>query len=197
MFSVSRPVKPNHSDYRHGHRVRRRKLVDRRLQGGLLIALIALELGMLCAAMLYLYLQFSAAIEANLFTIHRSAQAPLLPAFLKEMALVVVSMGVINTLALLVANHLWVGYIRRVLAAFRTRLERVAALDLGGVPPAEEPQHEVLTLLERWRRREVGRAARIDQLLARLPEPGQGRVLNEAELQQLVQQLDAEVQSVR
>jgi len=197
MLSVPRSVTLSADSEQHGHRVRRRKLVDRRLQGILLVGLVALELGMLGGAMLYLYGQFSATIDANLFTVHRTAQTPLLPTFLKQLGGVVVVMGVVNTLALLLANFLWVGYIKRVIGAFRARLERISRLDLTQPVEAGEAQHEVLQLLESWRCREVIRAAQIERLLAQLPHPSDEVAVDEARLRQVVQQLDAILQNIR
>lgn len=195
MFSVPRPVMGAMQNNHHGHRIRRRKLLDLRLQGGLLVALVVLELAMLIVGMLYLYVQFSAAIEANLFTIHRTARVALLPVFLEEMAKVVVTMGVINTLALLLANHLWVGHIRQVLSAFRARLQRIEALNLRRAGTNEPVRHEVITLLDQWRQREGIRAQQIDALLAQLP--GADEPLDADALKQLVSQLDALLQNIR
>lgn len=195
MFSVPRPVMGAMQNNHHGHRIRRRKLLDLRLQGGLLVALVLLELAMLIVGMFYLYVQFSAAIEANLFTIHRTARVALLPVFLEEMAKVVVTMGVINTLALLLANHLWVGHIRQVLSAFRARLQRIEALNLRRAGTNEPVRHEVITLLDQWRQREGIRAQQIDALLAQLP--GADEPLDADALKQLVSQLDALLQNIR
>ncbi|WP_210397871.1 hypothetical protein [Motiliproteus sediminis] len=182
----------------HGHRVRRRKLIDLRLQGWLLLALVVLETAMLVAAMIFLYFRFSAAIEANLFTIHRSAQQPLLPLFLKEMAIVIVTMGVINTLALILANGLWMGHIKRVLAAFRQQLQKVGRLDLTPGLSDPQPEHEVLALLESWRAREVARCERVDELLEHLKQfADSGTDIDPHQLAHWANELDHTLQEVR
>lgn len=157
-----------------GRNQRRRKLIDARLQGILLVALVVLEVGLLAGATLYLFHQFSVIIDQNLFVIHRSAQRPLLPAFLKEMGTVVMIMSVLNTLALLVAHKLWVRHIQVVTQDFRDRLERIRALDFRAHDDRAGPRHEVLERLEQWRQAEDRRYAELAGLLAQLPAPEGG-----------------------
>lgn len=171
MLSMSSAVKRP----AHGHRIRRRKFIDWQLQGWLLLGLVLLETLMLVAGVAYLHVQFSAAVDASLYRIHPQPGDSLLPLFVKELAWVVVVMGGVNTLALLVANQLWVGHVRRVQSAFRRRLERLKALDLRQ-PQSDsaEADHEVIELLEDWRARESERARTLEQLLTRLDSGDEG-----------------------
>ncbi len=159
MFSVPRSV--NKTPNSRLHPPRRRQFIDAQLQGRLLAALVLLEVTMLMSATLYLYLRFSAIIDANLFTIHRSSQTELLPEFLAQMGWVVLVMSLVNTLALLAAHTLWVGHIQRVVKAFRLRLEQIGRLDLRSFKKSGSIEHKVIDSIESWRLQEQQRLQQI------------------------------------
>lgn len=153
------------------HQQRRRHFIDTKLQGRLLVALVLLEVIMLGLATLYLYLRFSAIIDANLFVIHRPAQTELLPEFLAQMGWVVLVMSLVNTLALLAAHALWSGYIKRVVQAFRLRLAQIARLDLRPCQQADTIHHSVIERIESWRVQEQHRLGNIHRLITQLDFP--------------------------
>ncbi|MEH6824466.1 MAG: hypothetical protein V7629_11205 [Motiliproteus sp.] len=179
MFSMSRPRNPERQHEPHNQRLRKRLLIDKRLQGRLLVALVLLETSMLVAAMFYLYQRFSTIVDANLFTIHRSAQVSLLPEFLQQMGWVVLVMSIVNTLALLAAHALWTGRFNQVLQSFRKQLQRIATLDLRPLEQAEKTAHEVLEGLELWRAQEQVRLQQVrlqvDSIVAQVA-PGERQV---------------------
>ncbi len=122
---------------------------------------------MLLLALLYLYLRFGALIEANLYVVHAAARTGLLPAMLSELLKVILVMGVVNTLALLLAHTLWSRHVERVVRAFRNRTARLAALDFTE-PEDDQATHEVVARLERWREAERGRLLAVREQLAEL-----------------------------
>ena len=166
MFSVPRPMTDKSQNPLHS--LRRRQFIDAQLQGWLLAALVLLEVAMLALATLYLYLRFSAIIDASLFTIHRPAQIELLSEFMKQMGWVVLVMSLVNTLALLAAHALWVGYIKRVIKVFRLRLAQVARLDLRPFQQSDTIQHKVIDSVESWQMKELHRLERIHLLIDQL-----------------------------
>ncbi len=181
MSSMSRPQNPEP----HHERLRKRLLIDKHMQGRLLVALVLLETSMLVAAMFYLYQRFSTIVDANLFTIHRSAQVSLLPEFLQQMGWVVLVMSIVNTLALLVAHALWTGLLNQVLQSFRKHLQRIATLDLRPLEESEKTAHEVLDGLELWRAQEQLRlqqiSLQVDSIVTQV-EPGERQVLLRSQL---------------
>ncbi len=156
------------------HKLRRRQFIDAQLQGGLLVALVLLEVSMLCLAMLYLYLSFSTLIEANLFTIHSSTQVQLLPEFLKQMGWVVLIMSLVNTLALFIAHAIWGGHIAKVVKAFRSRLQQIGSLDLSPVNQPDTIHHRVLDFMEQWRAQEQRRLQHIKLQVDQISEAHTG-----------------------
>ena len=154
-----------------GQQPRKRRFIDSRLQGRMLIALVLLEVTMLLVAMIYLYQSFSSIIDANLFTIHRTAQRSLLSEFLEQMGWVLLVMSITNTLALFGAHALWAGYIRRVIQSFRWRLQRIGSLNLRAQEAPETVDHLVLEGLELWRVQEQVRLQQVQLLVEQLCLP--------------------------
>ncbi|MEH6811413.1 MAG: hypothetical protein V7677_02680 [Motiliproteus sp.] len=164
MFSVPRFIKPKPST--DGTSQRRIVFIDTSLQGRLLAALILLETSMLIAALIYLYLKFNGIIEANLFTIHFSSRADLLPQFFEQMIRVILIMSLTNTVALMVAHHLWGSQIKSTMSAFVHRLRRFQALNFRR-HDAEKQPHKVLVLLHQWQQLEIDR---MNQFKSRIKE---------------------------
>ena len=145
---------------------RSRLLVDKSQQGRLLLALVVLETTLLIVAVVYLYQRFSALIDANLVTLHRTTQTALLPELLHQLGWVLLVMGVVNTLALFAAHGLWTRHLSAVIRDFRRRLERIGSLDLRPLKPDTNVSHEVLDALEAWREQEQKRLQQVAVLVA-------------------------------
>lgn len=165
---------------------RKRIYVDGEIQGRLAAAMVVMEVALLLLACLYLYHAFGEIIDENLYVIHASESAPLLPRLARELGLVVVVCALVNTVALVAAHHVWARHVRQVLDGMGKRLVRVRALDLRPDPEwrHERHRHRLVELTERWieseRRRIVAVRIAAARLPATLPIDPDGRDAEEA-----------------
>lgn len=150
---------------------RRKVYVDERLQGRFMLGLVLLELCLFVAACGYLYCALAEIIENNLYVIHAAEHEALLPQMARELGLVALVCGALNSVALLVAHGLWSRHVSRVLGSLHRRMECVRSLDLraDSSVPAEAASHRLLELCERWIDAERLRIKSINGALARLP----------------------------
>ncbi len=170
----------------NGRYRRKRVFVDADIQGRLIVALVVLEVSLLLAACAFLYMRFGAVIDGQLYVIHAADREPLFPALALELVRVVLVCAAANTVALIVAHRIWSRHVRQVLDGMRSRLDRVARLDLRPDPRwRDEPQrHRLIDLTERWiegeRLRMVGLRIATARLPASLPTDPDGREAQEA-----------------
>ncbi len=169
---------------------RKRYLIDHKLQGVLLVALIILECAMLIAGVIYLYFQFNAHIDANLYVIHRQSQQELLPLLLRELGLVIVVMATVNTLCLFIAHKLWVRHIRQVTNEFTFRLQRINAADFRAIPDKEPLCHDLLLRVDQWRKHLSEHYKGINQVLVS-HNVATGTEWEQSQIQTLHEQLKA------
>lgn len=165
-----------------------RLYVDFRIQMRLLIALLLLEVTLTGGSMAYLFFRFKEMIEENLYRMHYMVH-DLSPLMIREAGEVFFLMLLINLVCLLVADRVWVRYVRRVLQTFTHLAAKVADLDF--YPDTESPdQHAALDLMLAWRQKERQRAAAIGTILKQLDPEGewdtpQGRAQLPVQLQTL------------
>lgn len=133
---------------------RKRRYTDRRIQGRLLVGLIAMETSLTCAAVCWLHLRLEQVLERNLYRIHAASGDALVSSFLVELGFAVGMMLTASCVLLLLAHLIWARYVRSVLGCFRVELHRLRKLDLRAASPAGVVHHDTLDLLERWRRLE-------------------------------------------
>lgn len=152
-----------------GQILRKRRYVDHRLQGALLIALIAMEVCMIAIAMVYLYFRFNIIIEDSLYRIHQVGTLPT-HSLLVELVQVMGIFTVINVCALFVAHIIWVHYVQNVVKAFRRGLGLMAVLDFRKTDTNDHAHHEVLDLLHHWQRAERERSINIRNYCKQLPD---------------------------
>lgn len=128
------------------------RYVDFNIQIRMLIALIVLETGGIVAAITYLYLDFSAIIQAQMYRIHHQPET-LFSILLTETGQVLVVLLGVNLLAIFVADRIWVHYVGRVLGAFRVLADKVSDLDFS---QDRKPtvKHDVLNRMRTWRTKE-------------------------------------------
>ncbi len=169
---------------------RHRHLIDHKLQGVLLAALVVLECTLLISGVIYLYVQFNAHIDANLYIIHRQSQQELLPLLLKELGLVILVMAAINTLCLIIAHKLWVRHITRVIGEFTLRLQRINDADFRALPGEHPLRHDLLLRLEQWRKQLSERYRDIHRVLDN-HDVAPGQAWQEPQIRALKEQLTA------
>lgn len=146
-----------HSDAKVRRRIR---YIDRTLQRRLLAAFILLEVLLVVAGLLYLHSSLEAVLEESLYRIHLADAEPIFSLLLRETALVLGGLLLVNLAVLGFANWLWTRYVDSILRPFSGLLARTAGLDLSedaGIPP----RHQVLVLALAWRAAERARCRRI------------------------------------
>ena len=158
---------------------RRRKkiLVDRSLQGGLIAAFVVLEVLILCGAVVYLYWRLGAVLDEFTFRTHFQQVPDIGQLLLREGLAVIAVCTLINAVALIIADRLWNRHIDRSLAPFRRIASRISALDLRTEPEDERStDHEVARLAARWLAHEREHLLRVDEGLQRLEKTPRGDV---------------------
>lgn len=151
------------------HHRRRRHFIDASLQGRLLVALIGLEILLFSGAMIWLYLDLSAIIDANLYRVHYTDSDGVSP-FLGTLFTVIPVILVVNLLALWLADVLWRAYVNRIVNRLRHMLERIGRLDLREQAQDAQVRHEVIDRARAWLASERQEFADIGQLVERLPD---------------------------
>lgn len=142
---------------------RRKHFIDSRLQGRLILLMVALEIIILAAAMFYLDYRFAHLIEHDLYSIHRINQADMLSAFAEQIGWVVFEMVILNAMMLFIAHYIWSRQISSVVQVFRNDLYQIRSLQFIELEHVKNPVHELLTLLDRWYTNERNRIAALKQ----------------------------------
>ncbi|HEY3328172.1 MAG TPA: hypothetical protein VGK14_13540 [Novimethylophilus sp.] len=146
----------------------RRKIhyIDFVLQKRLLIALVALEVILLCIAGGVLYFRLQALVDENLYHIHFGDQPSIFYELFSESLLILGVLVAVNLVALLIADRIWAHYVNGIMSCLRSLLSRTRELDLR--PDAAAPhRHKVLELALAWRETERARHLALRTLVER------------------------------
>jgi hypothetical protein len=146
---------------------RRIRYVDHVLQKWLLVALVVLETVLTAAAIWGLYRALGAIADENMYRIHLSPDANIWRRFLMEGAAILGGTGVVNFFALVIADRVWAGYVKRILQALDSVVDAVRQLDFrtGKV----KRSHAVLDQAIRWHRAGAARLGRLHHMVRKLP----------------------------
>ncbi len=145
---------------------RRRHYLDRSLQGWLLVGLIALEVTLFSIAMLILYQDLNAVVEARLYSAHVDPGGDM-PALLQVTLRLLGGLLLINLFAVFVADRLWSRRVNHITGDLRQVLKRVGALDFSRHCPVAE-DHAVLAAACRWQSVEAERCQHIREVISAL-----------------------------
>lgn len=145
--------------------------VDEKVQRGLLIALVMLEVLLIAATLYMLYAQMSGIIDANLYRVHFSDKPNIYPILLNAAIVGVLGLIAVNALVLWVASWVWSRYIDSILKPFGDLIGRVQVLDFSEDVPIVI-SHHVVGLALAWRRAKRQDFLRLRQEVARLEEIG-------------------------
>ncbi|MBF0181283.1 MAG: hypothetical protein HQM03_14770 [Magnetococcales bacterium] len=141
---------------------------DYRLQMGMLVTLIVLEILLIGGGLTYLHIRLGGVIESHLYRIHVAPRELFLLIWEEALPVLMVMLAV-NLLGLLAADRIWVRYARRVLGRFTVLTNQVADLDLRAVP--DRPGvHGALDQLLACRHEERERMLAIRRLLSGVEE---------------------------
>ncbi len=154
---------PSAQNRRHIH------YVDHILQKWLLIALVILETTLTALAIWGVYWALGNLIDENMYRVHFSPDDNMLREFLIDSALILAGTGVVNLVALFLADRIWAVYVRSILRGLDRVMHAARQLDL--MPQAGVKRtHAVLDQTLRWQRREALRLRRIRHSILHLPD---------------------------
>lgn len=143
--------------------------IDAAVQNRLLIAFVSLEVLLIGAGMLVLYLDLREVIDENLFRIHFTATEPLSELLLREaMQALAVLVGA-NVAALGLVNWLWLRHLDTILRPLSGLVARTGDLDFTPDETVEQ-KHAVLALTMAWREAERNRCKDIRAGISGLDE---------------------------
>lgn len=150
---------------------RRTVYLDDKVQKGLLIALVTLEIMLIAATLLMLYLQMGEVVDANLYRVHFSDKPNIYPLLLKTALVGVFGLIAVNILVLWVAGRVWTYHVDSILKPFRELIGKVEALDFSEDATIVIP-HQVVYLALAWRLSKRQDLLCLRQEIARLDELG-------------------------
>ena len=159
---------------------RRIVYVDEKIQKGLLVALIALEVLLVAGTLLVLYVQMGEVVDANLYRVHLSGEPDIYPLLLKTGLIGIAALVAVNVIVLWIATWVWVRHVDSIVRPFRELVAKVEALDFSE-DQAHEVLHEVVDLALAWRHSKRGILRKLRAEIARLDEIGD---LSDAEARQ-------------
>lgn len=145
--------------------------VDDKVQKGLLIALVTLEVLLIAVTLWVLYVQMGEVVDANLYRVHFSDKPNVYPLLLKTILGGVIGMIAINVLVLWIAGWVWMRHVNSIIKPFRELVGKVEALDFSEDAAAHVP-HQVVDLALSWRRTKRQRLLKLRTEIAKLNDLG-------------------------
>lgn len=130
--------------------------VDKSVQRSLLIALVALEVALVCVSTWVAYWHLSNLIEESLYRVHLVQTGPILVRLVTKGFAVLGLFALVNLVALMLAQRIWSRHENLVLRSFTDLIDKTRQLDFSS-DLANKPQHEVLALAITWRAQERSR----------------------------------------
>ena len=150
------------------HYRRRRRFVDKVVQGKLLWWLILIEGLLFGAGMVVIYEDLQSVIQANIYRVHQES-ATGRPVLLKELLLIFPWIISINLILVVIVDRRWKKIVRGIVLQLQDILHRVKRLDLK-VYPIQQTDHEVLQNAKRWLDKERDRHASLQARMKEIPE---------------------------
>ena len=151
--------------------IKRRMYVDDKVQKGLLLALLALEIMLVIGTLWVLYLQLGKVVDNHLYRVHPSNKSLLYPLLLKTPLIGLSGMVVINIVMLWVASRVWIRHVSSIVKPFMELMSKVEALDFSEDAAVHAP-HKVVDLALAWRHTKRQRLLRLRREIAKLDELG-------------------------
>lgn len=159
---------------------RRIVYVDEKVQKGLLVALVVLEILLVAATLWVLYVQMGEVVDANLYRVHFASQPNIYPLLLKTSLMGIAALVAVNVILLWVATWVWARHIDSIVRPFRELVAKVESLDFTE-DQAQDVLHEVVDLALAWRHSKRRILHKLRAEIARLEELGD---LSDAEARQ-------------
>ena len=151
-----------HQNRRHIH------YVDHTLQKWLLLALVVIEVVLVSLAIWALYKALGTIIDEDMYRVHYSASTQLLPLLIKEGSVVLGWMLLVNLLALLAADRIWVIFVHDILKQLSHLMRASQDLDFASHDRIRS-KHAVLAQALSWRDTTRQRLEQSRSLILSLP----------------------------
>lgn len=151
------------------HHKRKIHYIDAAVQNRLLFSFVLLEVLLIAAGMIVLYLDLKEVADENLFRIHLAANEPLSAVLFREAIQALAVLVTLNVAALGLAQCLWSRYLDSILYPFSGLLSRTGDLDFTRDEICEQ-RHTVLAHAVAWREIERARCQGIRAELSKLDE---------------------------
>jgi len=146
---------------------RRRKLVDARIQGRLLGALLAVEVALVIAALWVLYLRVGAVIDQNLYRVHHAGLPSLGELLLPAVVAASIVLLALNCVVVLAIERQWAAQVRAIVARFGELARRTGELDFSPYDAAPDA-HPAVREMQAWREALSARHGAVRVAAARL-----------------------------
>lgn len=164
---------------------RRRRFVDKVIQGQLLWGLIIIESLLFTAGMLVIYTDLQHALQTSMYRVHQEINGER-PILLKELLIIFPWIITANLLLMVVVDRRWKRVVRNIIFQLQDILYRVKRLDLR-VYPIQQTDHEVLQRAKQWLNKERDRNSSLQMRVNDIPD--QLNINNTAELHRVRESL--------
>ncbi len=134
---------------------RRRRFVDKMIQGQLLWGLIIIESLLFTAGMLVIYADLQETLQNTMYRVHQDLSGGR-PILLKELLLIFPWIITANLLLMVIVDRRWKRVVRNIVYQLQDILHRVKRLDLR-IYSIQQTDHEVLQNAKKWLNRERDR----------------------------------------
>lgn len=150
------------------HSRRRRKFIDKMIQGKLLTGLILIESLLFTIGMLVIYADLQSVLNDNMFRVHQEVNSGR-PVLMKELLMIFPWIISVNLLLLIFVDRYWKQIVRHIVQQLQDILHRVKRLDLR-VYLIQQSDHEVLQKAKQWLDKERDRYTSLRSRFNDIPE---------------------------
>lgn len=147
---------------------RRRRFVDKMIQGKLLFGLIIIESLLFTAGMIFIYNDLQSALQSSMYRVHQDVDSGR-PLLLKELLIIFPWIIAANLALVVLVDRRWKRVVRQIIFQLQDILYRVKRLDLRAYT-IKHTDHEVLQTAKQWLDKERDRNASLQARVHNLPE---------------------------
>lgn len=147
---------------------RRRRFVDKVIQGQLLWWLIIIESLLFTIGMFVIYTDLQGVITENIFRVHQQGSTGR-PVLLKELLIIFPWIIAANLLLVIAVDRHWKKIVRTIIMQLQDVLYRIKRLDLR-IFPVQQSDHEVLQSARQWLDKERDRYTSLQNRMKDIPE---------------------------
>lgn len=164
---------------------RRRRFVDKMIQGQLLWGLIIIESLLFTAGMLVIYTDLQQVLQNTMYRVHQELNGGR-PILMKELLLIFPWIITANLLLMVIVDRRWKRGVRHIIYQLQDILYRVKRLDLR-IYTIQQTDHEVLQRAKQWLNKERDRNSSLQKRINDISE--QMNINDTAELHRMRESL--------